>query len=162
MEQWKIAVIGLAICIAAILVVSGIKMIAKKIAEIKKKELNMNVGEYLFGLASIALAYGGVVAFLYFGVMEDIKTALKLAGVFAGSTQTLYVFIVQASRKGIKGIVAGIITIINKIRSSKNPIKELPEIVEEATEQVQNTDTDTEKETTDELGKTLYNAIFKK
>lgn len=158
MEQWKIAVIGLAICIAAILVVSGIKMIAKKIAEVKKKELNMNVGEYLFGLASIALAYGGVVAFLYFGVMEDIKTALKLAGVFAGSTQTLYVFIVQASRKGIKGIVAGIITIINKIRGSKKPVEELPEIVEDATEQVQDTDT----ETTDELGKTLYNAIFKK
>lgn len=160
MEQWKIAVIGLAICIAAILVVSGIKMIAKKIAEVKKKELNMNAGEYLFGLASIILAYGGVVAFLYFGVMEDIKTALKLAGVFAGSTQTLYVFIVQAGRKGIKGIVAGIITIINKIRSSKKPVEELPEIVEDATEQVQSADT--EKETTDELGKTLYNAIFKK
>lgn len=158
MEQWKIAVIGLAICIAAICVVSGIKMIAKKIAEVKKKELNMNVGEYLFGLASIALAYGGVVAFLYFGVMEDIKTALKLAGVFAGSTQTLYVFIVQAGRKGIKGIVAGIITIINRIRGSKKPIAELPEIVEDATEQVQDADT----ETTDELGKTLYNAIFKK
>lgn len=158
MEQWKIAVIGLAICIAAILLVSGIKMIAKKIAEVKKKELNMNVGEYLFGIASIILAYGGVVAFLYFGVMEDITTALKLAGVFAGSTQTLYVFVVQASRKGIKGIVTGIITIINKIRGSKNPIQELPEIIEDATEQVQDTDT----ETTEEIGKTLYNAIFKK
>lgn len=160
MEQWKIAVIGLAICIAAICVVSGIKMIAKKIAEVKKKELNMKAGEYLLGLASIVLAYGGVVAFLYFGVMEDITTALKLAGVFAGSTQTLYVFVVQASRKGIKGIVTGIITIINKIRNSKNPIAELPEIIEEATEEVQNTDTDTE--TTEEIGKTLYNAIFKK
>lgn len=158
MEQWKIAVIGLAICIAAILLVSGIKMIAKKIAEVKKKELNMNVGEYLFGLASIVLAYGGVVAFLYFGVMEDLTTALKLAGVFAGSTQTIYLFIVQASRKGIKGIVAGIITIINKIRGSKKPVEELPEIIDEATEQVQDADT----ETTEEIGKTLYNTIFKK
>lgn len=158
MEQWKIAVIGLAICIAAILVVSGIKMIAKKIAEVKKKELNMNKAEYPLAIASTILAYGGVLAFLYFGVMQDIGTALKLAGVFAGSTQTLYVFIVQASRKGIKGIVAGIITIINKIRGSKKPVEELPEIIDEATEQVQDADTDT----TDELGKTLYNAIFKK
>ena len=159
MEQWKIAVIGLAICIAAILVVSGIKMIAKKIAEVKKKELNMNVGEYLFGLASIALAYGGVVAFLYFGVMEDIKTALKLAGVFAGSTQTLYVFIVQASRKGIKGIVAGIITIINKIRSSKKPVEELPEIVEDTISE--DAPKDDEESSAAELGKQLYDTIFK-
>lgn len=157
MEQWKIAVIGLAICIAAILVVSGIKMIAKKIAEVKKKELNMNVGEYLFGLASIALAYGGVVAFLYFGVMEDIKTALKLAGVFAGSTQTLYVFIVQASRKGIKGIVAGIITIINKIRGSKKPVEELPGIVNDAVSEEQTP----EEASSEEIGKQLYDAIFK-
>ena len=159
MEQWKIAVIGLAICIAAILVVSGIKMIAKKIAEVKKKELNMNVGEYLFGLASIVLAYGGVVAFLYFGVMEDIKTALKLAGVFAGSTQTLYVFIVQASRKGIKGIVAGIITIINKIRSSKKPIAELPEIVDDTISE--DAPKDDEESSAAELGKQLYDTIFK-
>ena len=159
MEQWKIAVIGLAICIAAILVVSGIKMIAKKIAEVKKKELNMKVGEYLFGLASIILAYGGVVAFLYFGVMEDIKTALKLAGVFAGSTQTLYVFIVQASRKGIKGIVAGIITIINKIRSSKKPVEELPEIVEDTISE--DAPKDDEESSAAELGKQLYDTIFK-
>ena len=159
MEQWKIAVIGLAICIAAICVVSGIKMIAKKIAEVKKKELNMNVGEYLFGLASIILAYGGVVAFLYFGVMEDITTALKLAGVFAGSTQTLYVFIVQAGRKGIKGIVAGIITIINKIRSSKKPVEELPEIVEDTISE--DAPKDDEESSAAELGKQLYDTIFK-
>ena len=159
MEQWKIAVIGLAICIAAILVVSGIKMIAKKIAEVKKKELNMKVGEYLFGITSIILAYGGVVAFLYFGVMEDITTALKLAGVFAGSTQTLYLFVVQAGRKGIKGIVAGIITIINKIRNSKKPVEELPEIVEDTISE--DAPKDDEESSAAELGKELYDTIFK-
>lgn len=160
MEQWKIAVIGLAICIAAILVVSGIKMIAKKIAEVKKKELNMNKAEYPLAIASTILAYGGVLAFLYFGVMQDIGTALKLAGVFAGCTQTLYLFVVQLIRKGFKGAFAAIMGIIGKLKGSKNPIEELPEIIDEATEQVQEQDTETE--TTEEIGKTLYNTIFKK
>lgn len=153
MENWLVAVIGLAICVVAILFVSGIKVIAKKIAEAKKKEIDMKKAEYPLAAISMILAYGGVVAFLYFGVMNDIYTAMKTAIPFALSVQSLYIFIVQLARKGFTGFFTAIKNLVTKLKSSKNPIQELPAIISEATE--------TETETNEEIGKKLYNEIFK-
>lgn len=153
MENWLVAVIGLAICVVAILFVSGIKVIVKKIAEAKKKEIDMKKAEYPLAVISTILAYGGVVAFLYFGVMNDIYTAMKTAIPFALSVQSLYIFIVQLARKGFTGFFTAIKNLVTKLKSSKNPIQELPAIISEAAE--------TETETTEEIGKKLYNEIFK-
>lgn len=138
MENYVIALIGLAICIGAILLVSGVKMLIVKAAEAKKKEVSKNSLEYPLSLASLVLAYGGVVLFLKYGVMQDIGVALKTAVPFAMSVQTLYVFVVQLSRKGIKGIIAGVIHLVKKVKGSKNPIQELPAIAQEAAENVDN------------------------
>lgn len=150
MENWLIAIIGLAICIAAVLVVSAVKVIIKKV---KKNEIDMKKAEYPLAAVSMVLAYGGVVVFLYFGVIDDIKTALKLAVPFAMSVQTLYIFVVQLSRKGFSGALAAIKNIVSKLKASKNPIKELPGIVNEAT-------AETESEN-DKIGEKLYDEIFK-
>lgn len=153
MENWLVAVIGLAICVAAILVVSAVKVIVKKI---KKNDIDMKKAEYPLAAVSMVLAYGGVVVFLYFGVIDDIKTALKLAVPFAMSVQTLYIFVVQLARKGFSGALAAIKNIVSRLKASKNPIKELPGIINEAT-----ADNETETESGDEIGKKLYDEIFK-
>lgn len=153
MENWLIAIIGLAICIAAVLVVSAIKVIIKKV---KKNEIDMKKAEYPLAAVSMVLAYGGVVVFLYFGVMDDIKTALKLAAPFAMSVQTLYIFVVQLARKGFSGALAAIKNIVSKLKTSKHPIKELLGIVKEST-----AETETEAETNDKIGEKLYDEIFK-
>ena len=153
MEKWLIAVIGLAICIAAVLIVSAAKVIIKKV---KKNGIDMKKAEYPLAAVSMVLAYGGVVVFLYFGVMDDIKTALKLAIPFAASVQTLYIFVVQLARKGFSGALVAIKNIVSKLKASKNPIKELPGIINETT-----ADNETETEPGDEIGKKLYDEIFK-
>lgn len=158
MENWVVALIGLAICIAAILLVSGVKMIAKKIAETKKKEIDMKKAEYPLAAVSSVLAYGGVVLFLYFGVIDDIKTALKLAAPFAMSVQTLYIFVVQLARKGFSGALAAINKLVAKLKSSKNPIAELPGIVEDAS----NEDQQQQEASPEEIGKQIFETIFKK
>ena len=162
MEQWEIALVCLAICVGAVLIVSGIKWLAKKNAERKGKTLDMNKAEYPLAVASMILAYGGVVAFLYFGVMYDIYSALKFAVPFAASVQTIYVFIVQLVRKGFKGAFASIVNLINKIKASKNPVSELPGIVNDAVSEEQTPEEASSEETSsEEIGKQLYDAIFK-
>lgn len=157
MELWEIALVCLAICVGSVLIVSGIKWIAKKNAERKGKTLDMKKAEYPLAAASTILAYGGVVAFLFFGVYDDIYTALKLAVPFATSVQAIYLFIVQLARKGFKGAFAGIVNLINKIKASKNPVAELPGIVNDAVSEEQTT----EEPSSEEIGKQLYDTIFK-
>lgn len=154
MENWLVAVIGLAICVAAILVVSAVKVIVKKI---KKNEIDMKKAEYPLCFASLVLAYGGVVLFLYFGVYDDIYIAMKTAIPFALSVQSLYVFVVQLARKGFTGVIESIKKLISKLKSSKNPIAEAPAIIAEATEE-----STAAEETAESLGKKLYEDIFSK
>lgn len=158
MEKWVVVLIGLAICIAAILLVSGVKMIAKKLAEAKKKEIDMKKAEYPLCFSSLVLAYGGVVLFLYFGVYEDIYTAMKTAIPFALSVQSLYVFVVQLTRKGFVGVLAAINKLVAKLKSSKNPIAELPGIIEEAAKE----DQPQQGASPEEIGKQIFETIFKK
>lgn len=153
MENWLVAVIGLAICVAAILVVSAVKVIVKKI---KKNDIDMKKAEYPLCFASLVLAYGGVVLFLYFGVYDDIYIAMKTAIPFALSVQSLYVFVVQLARKGFTGVIEAIKKLISKLKSSKNPIAELPAIIAESTE------AETEQDDTAAIGKKLYEDIFSK
>lgn len=164
MEQWQIALVGIAICLAAVLLVSGIKLIVKKITGAKKKELDMNKVEYPLCFASLLLAYAGVVLFLKFGIFQDTTTALKSAVPFALSTQTIYVLAVQLARKGIKGLINGIKNLIAKLKASKNPIAELPQIIGEVAKEnnTETQDTNTETQSLEEIGKNLLNTIFKK
>lgn len=155
MENWLVAVIGLAICVAAILVVSAVKVIVKKI---KKNDIDMKKAEYPLCFASLVLAYGGVVLFLYFGVYDDIYIAMKTAIPFALSVQSLYVFVVQLARKGFTGVIEAIKKLISKLKASKNPIAELPAIIAESTEESTAAE---ESETAETLGKRLYEDIFK-
>lgn len=154
MENWLVAVIGLAICVAAILVVSAVKIIVKKV---KKNEIDMKKAEYPLCFASLVLAYGGVVLFLYFGVYDDIDIAMKTAIPFALSVQSLYVFVVQLARKGFTGVIEAIKKLISKLKSSKNPVAELPAIISESTEE-----STAVEETAESLGKKLYEDIFSK
>lgn len=159
MELWEIALVCFAICVGAVLLVSAIKWLAKKNAERKGKTLDMKKAEYPLAAASVILAYGGVVAFLYFGVMDDIYTALKLAVPFATSVQAIYLFIVQLARKGFKGAFESIVNLINKVKASKNPVAELPTIVEDTISE--DAPKDDEESSAAELGKQLYDTIFK-
>lgn len=154
MEKWLIAVICLAIAVVAVLFVSIIKVIAKKNAERKGKEMDMKKAEFPLALSAFVLAFCGVAAFLYFYIKLQIGAALGSATLYGFATEGIYILVLQLARKGLKGAIKNVIEIIGKLKKSKNPIAELPGIIDEAT-------TDNETETNDKIGEKLYDEIFK-
>ena len=137
MPEWVTALICIAIVVVAILITSLVKVIMKKVAENNGGELDCKKWEYLFATISLLLSAAGVFCFLRFFVnITDVNTLCKITGSYAGCAQTVYLFIVQLIRKGWKGIVSGISKVILKLKSSKKPVQELPEII---TEETQNT-----------------------
>ena len=105
MPEWLTALICLAIVITAILITSLVKFIMKRIAKSKGKELDCSKYEYLFAAISLLLSAAGVFCFLKFVAgVTDVNTLVKNTALYAGSVQSVYVFVVQLIRKGWSGI----------------------------------------------------------
>lgn len=151
MENYVIALICVAISIGGILIASCVKKIisanldkinAKRASKKKEGETvkNLVIKDFELLLAFIAMvfAYFGVVVFLKYGILIDTNVVFKLAAPYAVSTQGLYIFVVQLSRKGIKGIVAGIIHLVSNIKKSNKPVQDAPTIIQEAAENADN------------------------
>ena len=134
MPDYAVALICIAIVIVAILISSLIKVIMKKVAKNNGGELDCEKWEYLFAAISLILSAAGVFCFLRFYVgVTDVNILIKITGLYAGCTQTIYLFIVQLVRKGGKGLFTALKNIFAKLKTSKNPVQELPEIVKEET-----------------------------
>lgn len=144
MPEWVIALICVAIVIVAILITSLVKVIMKKVAEKDGGTFYCKKWEYLYGSISLLLSAAGVYCFLAFFVkMTDVNEIIKTTAIYAGSVQTIYLFIVQLIRKGGKGLFGLILKLFTSLKTSKDPIKELPEIIESEVddEAVSSTDT---------------------
>ena len=134
MPDYAVALICIAIVIVAILISSLIKVIMKKVAKNNGGELDCEKWEYLFAAISLILSAAGIFCFLRFYVgVTDVNILIKNTGLYAGCTQTIYLFIVQLVRKGGKGLFTALKNIFAKLKTSKNPVQELPEIVKEET-----------------------------
>ena len=135
MPEWKIALICLASVIVAVLISSFIKIIMEKVAKDNGGELDCKKWEYLYAAISFVIAAVGVFCFLRFYVgVTDVNVLIKNTGLYAGSTQCVYFFIVQLIRKGGKGILEKLKNIYLKLRASNNPVQELPEIIKDETD----------------------------
>lgn len=158
MPEWVTALICVAIVIVAILITSLVKLIMKKVAKNNGGELDCKKWEYLFAAISLLISAAGVFCFLRFYVkITDIDTLCKITVSYAGSVQTIYIFIVQLIRKGWNGIVSGISKVISKLKSSKNPVQELPDII---TEETQSTPEESTEEENDDVSR-LKNEFVK-
>lgn len=147
MPEWVTALICVAIVIVAILITSLVKLIMKKVAKNNGGELDCKKWEYLFAAISLLISAAGVFCFLRFYVkITDINTLCKITVSYAGSVQTIYIFIVQLIRKGWNGIVSGISKVISKLKSSKNPVQELPDIITEETQSMPDESTEEEND----------------
>lgn len=130
MSGWMTAIICFAIVVISILISSLVKIIMKKVAEANGNTLDCQKFEYLYASISLILSAVGVFCFLkFFAGVEKISDLIKYTTLYAGSVQTVYLFVVQLIRKGGSGILALIIKIFSKIKTSTNPVEELPEII---------------------------------
>lgn len=164
MELWLIAVICLAIAVGAVLLVSAIKWLAKKNAERKGKTIDMKKAEFPLALSAFIIAFCGVAAFLYFYANWKIGIALGSAGLYGFATEGIYILVIQLARKGFVGAMKSIFEIFRKLKASKNPVAELPQIIEDMVEE--NADKTTSETTNSEAiaeqrGNEIYNEIFK-
>lgn len=142
MTEWTIAITCLAIVIASILVTSLVKLCMKRVVENKGGEFNCKKWEYLYAAISLVLAAAGVFLFLRFGAkITDVNRLIKTTCLYAGSVQTIYLFIVQLCRKGFKGIFEYLGSLVADLKESDNPVEELPEKIEQEV----NTDPDVAK-----------------
>ncbi len=134
MPEWGVALICFAVVVVAILCTSAVKMIMKYVAKKNGTELDCKKWEYLFAAISLLLSGLGVFLFLRFGVkVTDVNVLVKTTATYAGSVQTIYLFIVQLSRKGIKEIIEVVKKIVTALKQSDNPVEELPEKIKEET-----------------------------
>lgn len=172
MLDWKVALYCMAIVIGAVLVASLVKIIVTKILESKNKTVDKSKMEYPIAAISFACAFASVAVFLKYAIkVEEDKYVLYYSAMYAGTVNTIYLFIVQLARKGIKGIFASIVNIINKIKTSKNPVAELPQIIQEElgdnnTSEITQTDNTTTTESdnankVDALAKSFGNLLKK-
>lgn len=147
MPEWVTALICVAIVIVAILITSLIKLIMKKVAKNNGGELDCKKWEYMFAAISLLVSAAGVFCFLrFFANVPDINTIVKTTALYAGSVQSVYVFVVQLIRKGWKGIISCIRNVIAKLKSSKNPVQELPDIIKEETQSTPEKSTEEEND----------------
>lgn len=132
MPEWVTALICVAIVIVAVLIASLVKLIMKKAVNHNGGELDCKKWEYLYAAISFIIAAVGVFCFLRFYVgVTDVNVLIKNTGLYAGSTQIIYLFVIQLISKGCKGIYTSIKNIFAKLTASKNPVQELPEIIKD-------------------------------
>ena len=147
MPDYAVALICIAIVIVAILISSLIKVIMKKVAKNNGGELDCEKWEYLFAAISLILSAAGVFCFLRFYVdVTDVNILINNTGLYAGCTQTIYLFIVQLVRKGGKGLFTALKNIFAKLKTSKNPVQELPDIIKEETQSTPEESTEEEND----------------
>lgn len=140
MPDWGVALICIAIVIVAILISSLVKLIMKKVATKNGGTFDCKKWEYLYAAISLILSAVGVFCFLkFFLKITDINVIWKTVVVYAGSVQTVYLFIVQLVRKGGKGIISLFAKLFSNLKKSSDPIKELPEIIGDEVETTEET-----------------------
>lgn len=159
MPEWGIALICIAIVIVAILISSLVKVIMKKVATKDGGTFDCSKYEYLYAAISLILSAVGVFCFLkFFLKVTDINVIWKTVVVYAGSVQTVYLFVVQLVRKGGKGLFGVIVKLFSKLKKSKNPVEELPDMIadevkdETEAEKAETTAVESDKQT-DEMDK---------
>lgn len=134
MPEYACALICLSIVIVAILITELVKFIMKKVAAKNGKTFDCKKWEYLFAAISILVSGVGVVFFLRFCIgITDAKTLVNYTSIYAGSVQTVYLFIVQLVRKGGVGIYNAFNSLFDKLKETENPIEKLPEIIKNET-----------------------------
>lgn len=158
MENWVVALICFGVAVFSVLIVSAVKFIAKKNAEKKGETMDMKKAEFPLALTAFILAFCGVAAFLYFYIKLQIGAALGSATLYGFTTEGIYILVIQLARKGIKGAIKSILEIVGKLKKSKNPIAELPGIVEDTA----NEDQQQQEASPEEIGKQIFETIFKK
>lgn len=133
MAEWLVYLICGLICVTVIIVLDIIKCAIKNIAKKKGKELNMKKAEYPLASLSISLPFVFVLIFLYFGkyLKLNMTDILKISGIFATSSQTIYLFIVQLPKKGALGIYHKLQTLFNITKKDTKPTDKVKEIIEE-------------------------------
>lgn len=122
MEMWIIALICFAIAFGSVLFTEIFKQIVKFIFKKKGKEINMKKAEYPIAFSSIAICFGAIFAFLYFGKWTEmsLEDIIKLSSIFASGSQVIYMFLIQAPRKGFTWFVNSIKKLTNKIKNGEN------------------------------------------
>lgn len=149
MNEWQVALCCMGIVIGAVLFCSVIKLIYLKI---KKDEADKSKLEYPLTALSFGLAFMSIALFLKYYMCYNLADIFKYATLYAGTVNTIYLLIFQLIRKGFSGLWQSIIKIYTKLKTSKNPVAELPNIVEE----VINSD----EQNNSDIGKELVNKIF--
>ena len=161
MKGWIIALICVAIVIVGILISSAVKVIMKKTVEKKGKEFNTGKYEYLYATLSFILSATGIFCFLKFYLkVTDVTDLIKTTSLYAGCGQTIYLFVVQLVRKGVVGAFSSIKNLIDRLKLSKNPVAELPEMIaEEVNSEDEVRETKVEKKELDNLSNELIKFI---
>ena len=156
MPEWCAALICIAIVIAAIIVTSIVKAIIKHVTTRNGNEFDAKKYEYLFAAISLLISAAGVFCFLRFALkITDVNILIKNTALYAGSVQTVYVFVAQLFRKGLKGIISGIISLIAFVKSSKNPVESLPEHIKTETKTTETSDSSDIEKLKDEFAKII-------
>lgn len=132
MAEWVVYLICALICIGTVVIFDIFKAIAKAIVKKKGKEINMKKAEYPIATITMAISFGAVFLFLYFGKFLNLQLfdILKLCGIYASASQGFYLFIVQLPKKGWIAIHNSIKKLITIIKSNKNPIDKVTDFVD--------------------------------
>lgn len=174
MLDWKTAIICMVLTLGAVLVSSLIKIIVTKIIEKKQTtqaavndtsnvtSVDKSKFEYPLAAISLALAFASVSLFLrYYVKIESDGTVLRYAAMYACTVNTIYLFIVQLARKGIRGVIKSLTNIFIKLKNSKSPVEEAPTIInEELSNVIDNTSNEQSDPKTSEQDEKL-NALVK-
>lgn len=161
MAEWQVALICMSLVVGAVLFSSLIKIIYNKICEKKGIDPNKSKLEYPLASVSLILSFACVTLFLKFYMKASTDTALKYGATYAASANTVYLFIIQLIRKGFVGVINGIANVIKKIKGSKNPVAETPQIIDETVETAtEKTDEEKQQEQVEEKGKEIFDILF--
>lgn len=147
MPEYVKALICLMIVIMSVIATSLVKILVKKIAEKDGEALDHNKFEYLFAGMSFIMSALCIFWFVRMIVgITDPGTIAKYIGLYSGSTQGVYLFIVQLFRKGWKGVISILKNVFSKVKASNNPMEELPSIVNDVTSSITTTNNTVKQE----------------
>lgn len=121
MGKWLIMLICFAITFFSVLFVEMVKQIIKFIFKKKGKELNMKKSEYPLAFSTILICFASIFSFLYFGKFIEISIVdiCKLSSIFACSSQAIYIFLIQAPRKGFNWTVSMVKRLIARLKKGE-------------------------------------------
>lgn len=138
MTNEMIIVVCVLVAFFSVLLVEGLKKLIQHIYKKKGRQFNMKKFEYPFASMPIVLTFVIIFLVLFYASDMELYDILKLAAIFATSTQTIYTFIVQLFRKGTVAMVGEIQKLSEKAKTKKAlhaDAKDLIDTMKEATEE---------------------------